>query len=197
MQSRVLDRPLIHEAPVVCEQEVETPSEIDKRTGEDVRNEFTKLWNIYTGRRAGLSLEIGNQVVEDDVLATRYFHERAIEETYWRTRTYEYGGHLKGGMKQTEVLFINISTEFYDQEIHVDEVGEVHVRVLDRAVGEWYELDAESASGIVNSFFDRAEWAAMMHTARTPEERQRADNESIGLLYNRYPVLADATATLE
>lgn len=183
----------------IPQEVVELPRELeelesDERTsGERVRDEFAALWGIYKGRRDGITLHIGNQVIVDDVIATRYYDERAIEEVYWRTQLYS--PSFKGGV--SEVIFVHVTTDVNEHEIYVDESGEVSVLRRSDADSPWNRTSDAEAQNCLYEFFYRTTIAADIHSRRSPSEQEAADNHAKALLHERYPFLAMKDSTIE
>ncbi|HTK39407.1 MAG TPA: hypothetical protein VL362_00910 [Patescibacteria group bacterium] len=189
MSTTTLEHSLDH--PVRGWVETMTPAEAETATGELVRNEFEKLWNIYTGRRAGLSFAIGNRRIDDEVIATRYFHERDIEEVYWRTRIYGVAGEQKTAYD--EAIFIHILSETQEQEIHVDADGMLTVKHRPDASSPWQDADEATTEAVSFEFFNRTMVAAQRHSERSPGDQLKADAQALAMLYARYPMLQTPT----
>lgn len=167
--------------------------EPDEHTNaERIRTEFTNLWNIYADRRDGMTMQFGKAIIEDDVIATRYYDERAIEEIYWRTQVYD--ASLKNGVSET--IFIHITTSDGEREIYVSEAGDVTVMHRPDEESEWKPTSSEDADSCLYDFFYRTTIAADIHHRRSPEEQTVANNHAKALLRERYPMLA-ATKTTE
>lgn len=156
--------------------------------GERVRAEFEELWNIYSGRRDGISMSYvnGAETVVDDVIATRYFDERAVEETYWRTRSYELG--VKGGVR--EQILVRVATDIGENEMLIDEDGQVKVLKRQSSESNWELADADESRQCMDDFFYRTTIAADVHNRRSPEEKLIANDHARALLRERYPILA-------
>ena len=191
MSTGTLERPAVENpilqtvdtSPVYGEdvsQEFETP-------GERVRNTFDSLWKMYEGRRAGLSFSYGNEVTEEDILATRYYDQAAIEEIYLRSRTYDVSGKPSTAMKET--ILIHVATDIGSHEIRVDEDGVVHVRASEVGQGDdWYVVsDPDIIQKHLDELFHRTLIAAGRHSERSPEERKTADASALALLGARMP----------
>lgn len=154
--------------------------------GERVCAEFGALWDIYVNRRDGMTMRFGDATITDDVIATRYFDQRAIEETYWRTRTYS--PFVKDGA--TETIYIRIVTDDGEHEIYVDEGKDIKVMRRRNDSDEWEIADSGDADDCLYDFFYRTTIAADVHQRRNSDEKTVADNHARALLHERYPILA-------
>ena len=158
----------------------------DSPVGELVRAEFAMLWDIYAGRRDGMKIQFSDELITDEVVATRYFDKRAIEEVYWRTRVYS--PFVKSGV--TEKIYVHITTDDGEHEICVNEVGETKVLRRQGTDSTWETATSDEAEGCLDEFFHRTSDAAIIHKQRSPEEQAVANNHARALLYERYPILA-------
>lgn len=156
--------------------------------GERVRAEFNLLWDIYSGRRDVVSTPYGRNLYVDEVVGTRYFDNRAIEEVYWRTSTFS--PDLK---RRIEEIYIHITEDGKQYEIYVDELG--HTRVLKRldGVSKWEPADSEESADCLGEFFHRTAIAAHVHSRRSPEEQMVANDDARELLHERFPTLGLTT----
>lgn len=165
----------------------------DKLIGERVRTEFALLWDIYAGRRDGMAIQFSDELITDEVVATRYFDKRAIEEVYWRTRVYS--PFVKSGV--TEKIYVHITTDGGEHEICVNEAGDTKVLKRLDTDNEWETAGPDEAADCLDEFFHRTADAATIHKQRSPEEQTVANNHARALLYERYPILALARSEEE
>ena len=158
----------------------------DQPVGELVRAEFAMLWDIYAGRRDGMKIQFSDELITDEVVATRYFDKRAIEEVYWRTRVYS--PFVKSGV--TEKIYVHITTDDGEHEICVNEEGDTRVLSRQDTDSSWEMASPDEVDACLDEFFHRTSDAAIIHKQRSPEEQTIANNHARALLYERYPILA-------
>lgn len=161
--------------------------------GELVRAEFAMLWDIYAGRRDGMEIQFSGELITDEVVATRYFDKRAIEEVYWRTRVYS--PFVKDGV--TEKIYVHITTDDEEHEICVNEVGDTRVLKRQGTDSVWETATSGEADSCLDEFFHRTSDAAIIHKGRSLEEQTVANNHARALLYEHYPILALARSEEE
>lgn len=194
MSIDILERPVDGEVvlPRVDTQpsiEADVPPIDFETAGADIRAEFERLWDIYAGRRAGLSFDFRTERVEFDVIATRYFHGQAIEEVY--SRTTEYNLMAEGHHRESQTVTVLVTTDDGEHEIAVDRNSDVTVRERTPESDTWQDVsNTDRGKCHVDEFFHRTLDAAAIHGERGPEDKQRADASALGLLYARYPELA-------
>lgn len=200
MSTEVLTRPIEEDDILTVVDTLPSHEEdvslIDLETaGVKVCEEFEKLWQLYEGRRAGLSFDFPTERVEFDVMATRYFHGEAIEEMYSRSRVYGLASRGEGRAKET--VTIHVTTDQGEHEIYVDESGQLVVRDRDTDTNDWRDVTGEAkAKSYLDEFFHRTMDAASIHGDRDSEDRQRADASALGLLYARHPEFADRRSAM-
>lgn len=188
MSLHLLDRPAEKtrtDIQTVGERERSTEVKTD---GERVKDEFEALWDMYTGRRVGLSISYSNWRAEDDIIATRYYDESAIEETYWRTQFFS-----DSAKSMREMVTVRIKTDTGEHEIFVDEDSDVSVKKRLSDSDEWHMVDDDEAEACLFEFFHRTSDAKVKHESRTQEEKDAADRHAVELLLERYPDLGTFT----
>ena len=153
--------------------------------GERIRNEFNVLWDLYSDRRDVMKIPHGRRTYVDEVIGTRYFDKRAIEEVYWRT-TVE-GPGLRDGRIQEVYILINADDKEY--QIYVDEVGCTTVLKRRDGSAKWEPTSEEEATNCLDEFYHRTSDAAYIHNRRNAEEKKVANEAARELLHKRFPIL--------
>jgi len=157
--------------------------------GAKIKLEIAALWNIYQGRRARMEYVDG---VEEQTIATRYADGSGIEERY--SLLDRYSSALKTGHAQSARVIIEQPE--VTARIVVDEQDEVAVYIQERRAKDWTVLeDTTEIDQVLFEFFHRSLVAAQKHADRSDDERAHADADAYAMLLERYPLLANRSAT--
>lgn len=161
-------------------------------TGARIKAEIELLWKIYEKRRAGATFYFSDNIVEDRLLATRYYDERAIEETYRLVDTYS--KDFKQYLQQRAEVTIYYG-EGLAYKICSDESDSVTVAKLSGDTSEL--LSGKLANDIVEEFFHRSLIAASTHENRSTDEKAVADAQALVLMREQHPNLFATEASHE
>jgi hypothetical protein len=172
---------------------------LDRVLGASVREDFNALWKMYTGRRQGMTMHVGQTIFEDDGFVTRQYPnvQDGVEEVFLRSLQHDPG--IKSDRGPLETIFVHVldKSSGEEHEVYVDQVGSAAVMHRADAESQWEPVSFQDAVACVYELSHRRLIAEERHTARTAEEREVADAHARALLCERVPMFAAPETSLE
>lgn len=175
---------------------LDTELEQEPVTARQLREEFINLHTQFRNRELGRRVLFGPNILEDSVIATRFYDERGIEEI-WQASD-DYSHNIKGGAKR------NISIKLFDDKgqsarllVKDNDQLQLDLRGIDGQKSVWRRGNAEQTQEVAFSILHRASDARSIQAERTDEDRIKADSHARQLLAEHYPNLVDRQTSLE
>lgn len=178
---------LLDHSPQIA-QSVDWGAEVSELDADSVHERvasiFRDLWQMYEGRRAGISQQYGETRFDDDIIATRLYDGRDIEEIWWRTT--ESSPDIKNGQRQH--YFVTVIDDTGERQISVsaDHKNVPRLRIKNPGDGTWSDASVEMAEALLFDLEHRASDAKAAHAARTSDQNNAANAAALEFVRDRY-----------
>lgn len=179
-------------------EDLTSRAEHETKPGRKIKNEVMRLAQMYRKRTMTQSYTDGAYGL---IFGTRYYDGSDLEEVYELDTSYT--NDQKNGISDT--VSVSINTKNGDKiRIIVDKADNIVVFAHDHDFvksfdqpDEWSPVFGDDAQSIIDDFSHRSMIAASIHSDRSEEDKDQADEDALRMIRERRPDLIAKRSPIE